>query len=310
MSLSARKSAILAKIETLYGTDSIPTGAANAMLVENLNVTPLRQEMVERKIIQGYFGGRQSFEAGAVVEVSFDVEVAGSGAAGTAPAYGPLLRMCGLSETIVPATSVAYKPISASFEAGTIYFYADGVLHKALGARGSVSLKTTAKNLPAFSFKFTGLYAPVSDVAMPTLALTAFQAPVPVNNANTSGFSLAGYAGVLSDFSMDMANTVVHRVLIGNDSIMVTDRNVTGKVVIEAVTTATKDFYSNVKASTLNAFNLLHGTVAGNKVQIASSTVQLLNPSYSDMDGIRMLNLDMKFIPSTAGNDEFTITLS
>ena len=36
-----RNSAILAKVEGTYGTDSTPTGAANAVLVSNLSINPL-----------------------------------------------------------------------------------------------------------------------------------------------------------------------------------------------------------------------------------------------------------------------------
>lgn len=308
MPLYERKSAVLAKIETVYGTDSVPTGAANAILVENLSVTPLKQDLVERKGIQPYMGNRQSLEVGSTVEVGFDVEIAGSGAAGTAPAYAPLLRMCGMAETIVASTSAAYSPVSAGFEAGTIYFHADGILHKALGCRGSASFKFDAKGIPTYSFKFTGLYAPVTDVALPTQTLTAFKTPLPCNTVNTTGFAIHGYAGILSGFNADLGNNVMHRQLIGSESVLITDRSVTGKLTIEAVLVATKDFFAIAKACTLGAFTLTHGTAAGNKVKVDGANVQLTNPSYSDMDGVRMLNLDLKFTPGAAGNDDITIT--
>lgn len=309
MPLYERKSAVLAKIEVTYGTDSVPTGAANAVLVENLSVTPLKQDLVERKGIQPYFGNRQSLEVGAAAEIGFDVEIAGSGTAGTAPGYAPLLRMCGLAETIVAVTSAAYTPISAAFEAGTIYFHADGLLHKALGCRGNVSLAMNAKGIPVYSFRFTGLYGGTTDVALPATTLTAFQTPLPCNNTNTSLFAIHGYAAVLSGFTADMGNTVTHRQVIGSESVQITDRNVTGKITIEAVLVATKDFFGIAKAATLGAFTITHGTTAGNKVMVSGAAVQLMNPSYSDQDGIKMLNLDLKFTPTSAGNDDITITV-
>jgi len=309
MPLYERKSAVLAKIETTYGTDSVPTGLANAILVENLSCTPLKQDLVERKGIQTYMGNRQSIEVGAAVEVNFDVEIAGSGTAGTAPGYAPLLRMCGLAETIVAVTSAAYSPISAAFEAGTIYFHADGLLHKALGCRGTVSLKMSAKGIPLYSFKFTGLYSPVTDVALPSQTLTAFQTPLPCNNTNTTGFAVHGYAAVLSDFTLDLGNQVVHRQVIGSESVLITDHNVTGKITIEAVLVATKDFFAIAKACTLGAFTITHGTTAGNQVMVTGSNVQLMNPSYSESDGVKMLNLDLKFVPGATGNDDITITV-
>ena len=36
-----RQTVILAKIETVSGTDAVPTGAANALLISNMNITPL-----------------------------------------------------------------------------------------------------------------------------------------------------------------------------------------------------------------------------------------------------------------------------
>lgn len=307
MALFERKSAILAKIEPTYGTDSVPTGAANSMLVENLSIVPLKQDLVERKGIQPYFGNRQKLSVGETVEVSFDVELAASGTAGTAPAYAPLLRMCGLAETIVVSTSATYNPISATFEAGTIYFHADGMLHKALGCRGNVSLKLSAKQIPVYSFRFVGMYAAVTDVALPTQTLTAFQTPLPCNTTNTTGFAVHGYAATLSEFTLDLGNNVVHRQLVGQESVIITDRNVTGKITIEAVLVATKDFFGIAKACTLGAFTIAHGVGAGNITTIAGANVQLGNPSYSDMDGVRMLNLDLIFTPSSAGNNEVSV---
>lgn len=309
MALYERKSVLTAKIETIYGTDPVPTGAANAMLVSNLSITPLEQEFVERNNIQQYFGNRQKLSANESVSISFDVEMAGPGTAGTAPAYGPLLRMCATAETLVAVTSAAYNPISAALESGTLYFYADGLLHKALGCRGDVSFKISAKQIPIYSFTFKGLYSPVTDVALATPTLTAFQTPLVANSTNTTPFTIHGYAGVLSDFTLSLGNNVVHRNLIGSDSVVITDRNVTGKISIEAVLVAAKDFYALAKASTLGAFTITHGTAAGHKVKIsAGSSVQLANPTYSESDGIRMLNLDLIFTPTSAGNDDITIT--
>ena len=54
--------------------------------------------------------------------------------------------------------------------------------------------------------------------------------------------------------------------------------------------------------------SITHGTAAGNKVQVTSSGVQLANPRYSDQDGVQMLQMDIRFVP-TSGNDELTITV-
>lgn len=309
MALFERKSVITGKIETVYGTDPVPAAATDAVLVENLSIVPLKQDLVERNSIQPYFGNRQQIESKAAVEITFDVEIAGSGTPGTAPGYAPLLRMCAAAETLVAVTSAAYNPISEAIESGTLYFYADGVLHKALGCRGSVSAKITAGQIPIYSFSFTGLYSPVTDASLVSPTLSAFQTPLVANSTNTPTLSIHGFTtAVLNEFTLDLGNQVVHRNLIGSESVVITDRNVTGKVVIEAVTVGTKDFFAAAKASTLAVFTIIHGTAAGNIMTVSGPKVQLSNPSYSDQDGIRMLNLDMIFTPTTAGNDEIVIT--
>ena len=61
--------------------------------------------------IRAYFGNSEQLPAGIHSELDFEVELAGSGAAGTAPAWGPLIRACGMSETITAATDVKYAPV-------------------------------------------------------------------------------------------------------------------------------------------------------------------------------------------------------
>jgi hypothetical protein len=80
------------------------------------------------------------------------VELAGSGTAGTAPAYGSILKACGFSETIVASTSVTYAPVSSSFSSVTIYYNVDGVRHKLTGCRGTFTLNGTVGDIPYIEF--------------------------------------------------------------------------------------------------------------------------------------------------------------
>jgi len=310
MPLLQRKRVILAKIETTYGTDPVPTGAANAILVRNLNVSPQDADFVDRDLVRPYLGRSEQLPAAIRATVDFEVEIAGAGAAGTVPGYGPLLRACGLSETITASTKVDYAPISASFESVTIYLNNDGVLHKLTGARGTVSIQMKVKDIPVFKFQFTGLYNAVSDVALPAPTYSAFQTPLTVTNVNTTPFTLHGYSAVLSDFQLDLTNSIVHRTLVGgSEAVLITDREPQGSMTIEATTVTAKDWWSLAKAATLGALDITHGITGGNKVQITSSRVQLTKPQYQDMDGVSMLQFGTNYIPSSAGNDELLISV-
>lgn len=117
MSLLNRKRTILAKIQPTPGTDSVPTGAANAILVRNLDIQPLNATIVSRDLVRAYYGNSDQLAASVSVGCSFEVELAGSGTPGTvAPAWGPLLRGCGYSETALAAaqTGTAVTPFTST----------------------------------------------------------------------------------------------------------------------------------------------------------------------------------------------------
>ena len=143
MPLLTRKRLLLAKTEDTYGTDSTPTGSANAILVRNLEIVPLQSDIVQRELIRPYLGNYEQLLANTRVQVTFEVELAGSGTAGTAPAYGPVLKACGLAETLVATTSATYAPVSTSFSSVTLYFLQDAIRHIVTGARGTFRLNGT-----------------------------------------------------------------------------------------------------------------------------------------------------------------------
>jgi len=300
---------LLAKIEVTYGTDPTPTGAANAILFSDFDLSPMEMKTVDRDNIRPFLGSNEQLPTGLFSKIDFTIEAAGSGALGTAPAWGPLLRACGFAETVTASTKVEYSPVSESFESVTVYFNLDGVLHKLTGARGTVTFDFTRDGRPAMKFSLTGLFNTVTDAAAPTVTLTAWQKPLAVNRTNTPTLTLHGYAGRVHSLTADMANEVIFRELIGAamGEVLITDRKPVGNILMEAVTVATKDWWTSIKNITTGALQLIHGTVAGNKFQIDAPNVQLLNPKYQDQDGIAMLGCSMVYGPS-AGNDEIKIT--
>jgi hypothetical protein len=308
MPLLSRRRVILAELESTYGTDPSPTGSANAILVSNLSITPLNAELIQRDLIRPYLGASPQLLAATSATVEFSVEIAGSGTAGTAPAYGPLLKACGMAEAD-GETTVVYTPISTAFPSLTIYFNVDGVQHKLTGARGNVEIGITAKQIPTYNFTFTGLYVPAADAALPTPDYTAFQAPQAANSDNTPTFSLFGYNAVLESLNINFNNDVIFRSLIGSESVIITNRNVSGTVVFEAPTITTKDFFAAAVASTTGAMQLIHGVGAGKIVQLDSSVVSIGNPTYTDSDGIHMLSIPFNLVPTSSGNDEISITV-
>lgn len=303
-----RNKAVLAKVETTYGTDAVPTGAANAMLASNVKLTPLDAEFVDRSYDMPYLGKAPKVAVAQKAKLSFEVELAGSGTAGTAPAWAPLLRGCGMAETIVASTSAAYNPISAAQDSLTLYLNVDGKNHKLLGARGSWSVKLDAKQIPMLSFEFTGLWTLATDTVLPTLTTTAWKAPLAVNNTNTptASFSVHGYSSKLYSLNLNIGNQVVYRNLPGAEDVLITDRDPGGDITIEDPTMSAKDFFTVIKAGTVGLLTVTHGTVGGAKIKI-DAQVQLLNPDYDQINGVVVLKMGLEPTP-LAGNDEIVIT--
>lgn len=307
MSRKHKLLALLAKIETTYGTSSVPTGSADAIQASNVEFTPLAGEEVSRDLMLPYLGHQGVFLTGNYVRVAFDVEMAGAGTAGDVPAYGALLRACGMNETVTSGTSVAYKPVSSGEEAATLFYNQDGVNHVMLGARGNVQMTLAAKQLPRFRFTMTALEGTIADTALPTVDLSDFQQPVPVSKAVTT-LSLHGAPRIAETISIDLGTQITPEHLIGLEEIMLTDRTATGSCTLRAKDLATVNWFAIANARTRAALAIQHGTQAGNIVAIDAPRVEIGRPAQGNTNNQITYTLPMMLVPD-AGNDELVITV-
>jgi hypothetical protein len=377
MALLTRKRTVLAKIETSYGVDPNPAGSADAILVKNLNLTPLNAETVSRDLIRPYLGNSETLLATSSASIDFEVEIAGSGATGKLPGYDCLLRACGFEATTIteeidiervgqvatatlaahgfsngdrvkisgageteyngefevygvtantfdftvvgtpatPATGtpvvgkrIEYKPVSEGIESVTLHFHIDSVRHVLAGARGTVEFSISARQIPVMRFTFTGLYSTPTDTPAPTADFSKFQLPQVANTQFTTNFSLHGYAGVLESMSLNLANDVQYLSRIGQENVLILNRQPAGTFLIEAPTIATKDFFTLARNATPGLMTITQGTVGGNKVKIEAGSVTLQNPSYQDTDGVHFLSIPFTAQP-VSGNDEIVLTV-
>ena len=309
MGKKTRNAVLLVKLQPVAGTDAAPVGATNAIMAMNISAQPVSAEFAKRNNIKPYLGNMGSVPVAIHAEITFEVELAGAGTAGTVPKYGALLRTCAFGETVTPGTSVVYAPVSNAMEFATLHYNLDGLLCKMTDAKGTVSFELNAKGIPVMKYKFIGLYSTPTDAALPTgVDYSGFKDPVAVNKDNTPTASLHGVQGKVQSISVDMANSLVYRNLIGSESIELPDRQPTGSFVMELESVATKDWFTTIKNGTLGALSVVHGKTAGNIVELAAPKVQVLDPSFSDSDGIVMLSTKLDIQPNT-GNDEFVLTV-
>lgn len=319
MALLNKRKVILAKVEGTYGTDPTLTGAANAILTSNLEITPITANLIDRELNRPTLGLSQGIHDGVHVECSFDVELAGSGIApasiadaSDAAAWSTLLRGCGFSVTATPTTSTHFLPVSSSFESLTLYYNLDGQFHKITGARGTFSLAMNSGELPKFTFNFTGLYnEPTSTVpanaGLSDAVFTAFIKPLAVNDTNTTAVTLSGTNLIMESLSVDVANDIQYRNVVGDEKVLLVDRAVTGSVTFEAPALSGKNWFTHALADGTGALQIVHGTVAGNIITIDAPAVQLTEPSYGESQGVVTLSANLRLVPN-AGDDEIKIT--
>lgn len=316
MPISARRKAVLVKLETTYGTDATPTAAADGVLCKTVSPTdPLKQQTKDRELIRPFFGQFQSLTGGDFAEITIEMEAAGFGTAGPAAptaGYDALMQICGQSRTVTTGTSVVYAPASTSLPSATVYYYAEGAIHKLTGCRGNMELSLDVNAIPYFKFTLWGQYQPVVDGALVTPTLTAYQVPLLANSDNTPAISIQGYSAQVQSLSFKLNNQLEMRELIGGSrQVLIVDRKPDGHVVMELPLVAAKNYWTNIAAGTLGAFSFTHGTTAGNKVGLSSAAgLQLLNAKLSENQNIVHLEADLRFVPSAAGGDEYALTIS
>ena len=307
-----RKRSLLAKVEGSYGSDPTATGSANYVEVVDLEIEPVASDEVEQETIRPYAGNYPVLLANTRVNVSFGVFMVGSGAAGTAPKYDPILKACGLSAATVSSTSVTYTPSTLATQSSvTFYVNYDGVRHKVTGCRGTFSISCAVNEIPRINFEFQGIFNTPTDTALPTVTKSLQPDPVLFKNGNTSSFSIFGFSGALQSWELDFANELIYRELVGGTKeALITDRRPSGSMVIEAVALSSKNFFTLATGTTTGTNTWSHSGGAGNIVTVSCPQTDLGQPTYEDSNGITMLNLPFYATPTDAGSDEFSLAFT
>jgi hypothetical protein len=190
------------KDETTYNTDSVPTAAANAVLVEDVKWAFAGSRMFQRNPVRASLAKLAPVYAGTLITVSGKVEIKGSGVAGTAPEIAPLLRGAGFAETLVGGTSATYKPTStqSNHKSQSMYFYDDGLLLKMTGAMIKPSFDLSVGKAGFMSFEATGHFVSITDVALPAATYVTAAPPVLINVP----FTIGAYAAIITKLAFDM----------------------------------------------------------------------------------------------------------
>ncbi len=316
-----RNTIITAALEPTYGTSASPA-AADAILLSNPSIKPYTAKNVPRDLVRGYMGGSPQLVGPGYVEISGVVELAGSGTATTPPKWGRLMQAMGFAQTI-GAASVDYT-LTSTFGANsslTINYFLEGQLHAALGCRGTATISMRVGERPELRVRFLGLYGGLTAASNPTPDYTAFRAPLALTDANTGDLLLgavtytastgvigAGTAYVSQGLDLDLGNNLVFQPLLGREEVLITGREVQGGYSLDLSAADAVTFMNDVRANTLGALGLTHGTAAGNTVGIYCPSTQRVDPAVSDLNGQAFHDYSVRVLP-VSGNDELRIVV-
>lgn len=301
---------LLAKIESTYNTDPTPVAGTDDVLVENLAIAYEGARMHERPATRPSLGKLPQVFGGALVQLSFDVEIKGSGTIDAAPEMGPLLRACGFGQTINASTSVVYEPVSSSFESVTIWVYHDGQLWKVTGCRGNVEFSLEAGAAGKASFTITGHSVGPIDVA---LATPTYDSTVPPT-VKGGAFTVDGFSAIISKYDLAMNNQIATPPDIsatdGFGEIQIAGRDVSGSIDPENELVAAEAFDANWRADTPMVIATgVMGSSAGNRYKFDNPVAHYREVGEGDRDGISTQELAFGAHESS-GDDEITITFT
>jgi hypothetical protein len=308
--LLLRRTQLAAKAEGTEGTAETLTNSERVdILVPDAGGFKGNIAVHERNVARASLSPLASVRGARDAVLDFIVELRGSGSAGVAPDWGPLIQACGFGETIVGGTSVTYLPISTAIPSITLAVYLDGVIKKLWGARGSFVLNFNVGQPGMIAFHFEGADFSVVDGALIGGTPSAIIPPVLLSAA----FTIDSYAALIEAMDIDIQNEFAMRADInagsGNLSSVIANRRPVGSVQIEEPKVATYDIDGKRRSANQGALTLTLGASAGNIIDIDAPKAAWSDLTGADREGIRQLDTTFE-LNQNAGDDELQIQLT
>jgi hypothetical protein len=319
MGRSTRNTIILAKLETTSGTDAAPSNTVNALLLHAAGLDcKISLQTVDRDVLRGGFGAPDKLVYGRRGQISFSIDIAGSGTAGVTPPWEPLLQACAFAAGAVTTDErVDFLPISTGIKTLTIWAYWDGAVRKFNYCAGTVKLGFRSGGVPTFDFVFTGLVTDHDVATNPVPTLTAWQRPQAVGPLATTTLLLGctyaagalsgGTAYHWSEFNVDTGNSIEDVPLVTQEQIDVDDRSVSSDFTLQ-LTAAQEVALSDMSAAgTPLSVGMVHGTTAGNKVLVFLTSGVITDIADAPQGKKLLHKVSMSHPPVATSDDELVI---
>lgn len=307
---------LLAKKETTYGTDAV-AAAIDTIWAEGVDFKLTGQRVTPDPSKPGV-GPVADHTYGEHCLVSFKIPLVGSGAAGTAPKWGPIMKACGWGETVVAATSVTYGLMANPRLADSLTLqWRDGNRrsHKVRGFRGRVGLELTAGQRPMLVITGKGLHEDVitagAELAHADANFTGWLDSKPVAQGTTT-FTLAGVSGLgLRELGFEQSDNVRFIDVPEQENVeLVGERSFTGRLKITTPLASALNTETKWKAGAVDVWSMIH-TMGAGKIVTINGRSQIIEPSYARENGDDVLSAGLKLVPSSLiTDDDLSIVLT
>jgi len=308
-----------AKLESVEGIPET-VQAGDVLRVSNIDFKP-DIDMKKRALIGLSGSGDPSLPTFGGADISFDVEIKGSGVdpstTATPPEWGKLLIACGFAETVNTGASVVYNPVTPCGSSITFGMVYDAEMFTLRGCRGNVVFEIESGKTAIAKFTFHAVDFTHSKPGM--FSGDTYDASTPLQGLSAA-FTLDSFAFKIKKLVMDIGNQLVIRddLSAGNGflSTFIAGRRAVGGLDPEFVQSfhATEDYYDffgKWRSGATGALAATLGSTAGNIVAFTAPKVNWTNHSFGSRG--EYLTLDSTFEmngSAAAGNDELIITMT
>ncbi len=290
----------ISKICLLAGKAETTTGAVESVTSDDAglivrNPQMQRTEETNDRELPAALGQDKSEPGGDQGTLTFQTELAGSGSdESPVPAWASLLLPpCNYTES---SGVFAYTRGEVT---NTFVLYEDGLKKTLFGSRGTFKI-TAEKGKPAvIDWTFTGKYTDEADASILTPTFPTVLAPVCKGLTLTIG----SFTPRASKVEIDAGNQVILREDLTDATAYfaaaIVDTKPTGTMDPETVAVSSRSWATLRSNSTEEAFSMLIGSVAGNKITIASSTCQTRTNTRGSRNGLMINNIGLQFNGAT-----------
>lgn len=300
MPLLRRRRILAAKLETVPGTAESLTAADATINVFDPTINPTIE--FEERPGQGSFSHLTGTLGAYGATLTFTTELHGGS---TTPVWAStLLPACGWVENTGIFSPKSRAPGVDGVKTATLALYEDGRLKVMRGAMGTFVVTFPSGRKPTIEWTFTGIWMPVTDVALvaPTYVTT------PPLRFGDAALTIGAYTPKVEQVTLDAGNEVILREdatdASGYSTAIITARRPIGTLNPEAEKVGTKDVYGEWLSRTEQALAIELGG-EDNYLAIEAPKLQFTNVQDGDRNNLITDELEFQLNrDSSAGDDE------